>query len=183
MDIAKEALSEKDIWKFALNLGHILENPPSSFFEPAEGSDEPPCNRVEFYSRSLSSYLREMFSLSDTEVHSGLTLEKGVQPHCVVQSSLSGIMIEIALNPTDEKEGLKKIERNEYFSKYENFLEKNGFRAKLKDWEYTRKWCIGLNIYVNKEAKSVKTNPVVKKYESYENPKFGLVAVLTSNHS
>ena len=162
-------------------MGYILENFPSSVFEHGGGSEELHCPSVEFYSRSLSSCLREMFSSGKTEVHSGLALEKGVQPYCIAQSSLSGIMVEIELNPTDEKEVLKKIESNEYFSKYENFLDENGFWAKLRDWKYISKWSIGLNIYVDKKAKTVITSPVVKEYYNERNPKFGLVAVLTSN--
>ena len=82
----------------------------------------------------------------------------------MVHSERCGIIVEVKLNPFDEREGIRQIESQKYFFKYENFL-KNGFRPKLEKWSQTSKWGVGLNVYVNEEEKTVLTHPVVERYE------------------
>ena len=101
--------------------------------------------------------------LPSVEVHSDLALEEDVRTHFVVHSKRCGIIVEVKLNPFDQREGIRQIESQKYFLKYENFL-KNGFHTKLEKWSQTSKWGVGLNVYVNEEEKAVVTHPVVKKY-------------------
>ena len=98
------------------------------------------------------------------EVDPALALEEGVRPHFVVHSKKCGIMVEVKMNPSDEREGIRQIESQEYFSKYEKFLDVLGFHAKLQKWSSTSKWSVALNVYVNEETKTVVTRPVVEKY-------------------
>ena len=133
-----KALENQDVFQWACHLGSTLEQPPSRIFEP-DGRDKMPCNFVETHLLSLWKTLHILAALSavgSIEVHSDLALEEDVRPHFVVHSKRCGIIVEVKLNPFDEREGIRQIESQKYFFKYENFL-KNGFRPKLEKWSQT----------------------------------------------
>ena len=160
----------QDVFQWACHLGSTLEQPPSRIFEP-DGRDKLPCNFVETHLFSLWKTLYVLMELSSVgrlpsiELHSDLALEEDVRPHFVVHSKRCGIIVEVKLNLFDEREGIRQIESQKYFSKYEDFL-KNVFCTKLEKWQKTSKWGVGLNVYVNEEEKTVVTCSVVQKYDN-----------------
>ena len=154
------------MFQWACHLGSTLEQPPSRIFEP-DGRDKLPCNFVETHLLSLWMTLYALTALSavgSIEVNYDLALEEDVRPHFVVHSKRCRIIVEVKLNPFDEREGIRQIESQKYFSKYEHFL-MNGFCTKLEKWQKTSKWGVGLNVYVNEEEKTVVTSPVVERYD------------------
>ena len=164
-DKTTEALENQDVFQWACHMGSVLENLPSKIFED-EGFDERASNLLELHLSSLTIALRILMEQShgSLEVHPSLALEEGVRPHFVVHSKKCGIMVEVKMKPSDEREGIRQIESQEYFSKYEKFLNIHGFLAKLAKWISTSKWSVALNVYVNEEAKVIVVRPVVEKY-------------------
>ena len=162
-DKTTEALEDQDVFQWACHMGSVLENMPPKIFED-EGFDKRAWSRLELHLSSLTIALRILMDLSHGSLEVHLALEEGVRSHFVVHSKKCGIMVEVKMHPSDEREGIRQIESQEYFSEFEKFLNIHGFLAKLENWKSTSKWGVALNVYVNEEAKAIEVRPVVEKY-------------------